>query len=126
MHAGGDDSRLGGDVVIVTDVQVGGVQVHVGEPGAVETPRAEGLDVLVEAPADPGHFRPADPRVHPKGRQHVVDQAGQDPLHVGLHDDEVEVLVDPPPEFEDRGEEAALSQLRDPDLDVPGLRGKRP
>ena len=30
-HSGGDDHRLGGDLVVLADVEVGGVQVHVGE-----------------------------------------------------------------------------------------------
>jgi hypothetical protein len=47
-------------------------------------------------------------------------------MHVGLHDDRIEGLVDPASGLEDRGEEAALAQLRDSQLHVTGLGREQP
>lgn len=122
-HARGDHDGLGDDVVIATDMEVGGVEVHVGEPGVVEGAGAEGLDRLVELGADAAHLAPRDPRSDAQGCDEVVDRPGGHPLHVGLHHDRVEGLVDATPGLEERGEEAPLPELRDLHLEVAGLRG---
>ena len=47
-HPGGDDHRLGGHLVVLSDVEVGGVQIHVGEGHVVEPPLPERVDHLVQ------------------------------------------------------------------------------
>jgi len=47
-------------------------------------------------------------------------------MHVGLHHNGVERLVDASPALEDLGEERALPKLRDLQLDVAGLGREQP
>jgi hypothetical protein len=52
--AGGDDHGLGDHlVVVVAHVQIGGVEVHVGELDVVEGPGPEHADDLIDTSADP-------------------------------------------------------------------------
>jgi hypothetical protein len=52
--AGGHDHRHGGDLTGgVADVEVGRVEVDVGEPDVVQDPSAERSDHFVETSADP-------------------------------------------------------------------------
>jgi len=43
-------------------------------------------------------------------------------MHIGLDHDGVEGLIDPATPLQDRGEEAALPDLRDLEGEIPGLR----
>ena len=47
-------------------------------------------------------------------------------MHIGLDHDGVEGLIDPTATLQDRGEEAALPDLRDLEGEIPGLRGDLP
>ena len=47
-------------------------------------------------------------------------------MHIGLDHDGVEGLIDPTATLQDRGEEAALADLRDLEGEIPGLRGDLP
>ncbi len=117
----GDDDGLGGDVMVVAHVQVGGVQEDVGELLVVEPARPKGPDHLVEARTDAADLGFLDPGADAQGGDELVDTARRDPADIGLHHHGVEGLVDPAPGLEDRGEEAALAQFGDGELDVAGL-----
>ena len=75
---GGHDDRPGHHLAegVVADVDVGGVQVDVGEGDVAESPVPEGLDPIVEAGTDPAHLGLGDPRVDPHGGHQVVDGPG--------------------------------------------------
>ena len=97
-------------------VQVGRVQVDVGERGVVQGAGAERADHLIEPGADPGHLGLGDPGSPPRATTRSSTRAGGDPVDVGLHHHRVQGLVDPPPRLQDGREERALAQLRDPQL----------
>ena len=125
--ASGDDHCHRGDLRgLVADVEVGGVHVEVGELDVIQSAGAEGADGLIEPGADPGHLGLLDPRRSPKGVDQVVNGPGGDPVDVGLHHHRVQRLVDPSARLQDRREEAALAQLRDPQLDITSLGGQQP
>ena len=114
------------DVLAVAHVQVGRVEVDVGELDVVQRPGAERADDLVQAGADPRDLGLGDPGVDAQRLDQVVDAAGRDAVDVGLHHHRVQRLVDPAAGLEDRREERALAQLGDPQLDVAGLGGQQP
>ena len=74
--------------------------------------------------ADPRHLGLGDPRFDPERLDQVVDLSGGDPVDVGLHDDCVEGLVDPPAALENRGEEAPLPELGDLSSTSPALEDR--
>jgi len=87
------------------DVEVGRVEVHVGELDVVQRSGAERTDLLVQAGADPGDLGLADPRVRAHRFDEVVDAAGGHAVDVGLHHDRVQGLVDATAGLEDDGQE---------------------
>jgi hypothetical protein len=78
---GRDDHRhrddLGGGVA---NMQVGGVEVDIREPGVVEPPGPERGDDLVETGADPRDLGLGDAAVSTQGPDQVVDLAGAHPV----------------------------------------------
>ena len=102
-------------------MQIGGVQIDVGELDVIEPAGAEGADDLIETGTDPRHLGLGDPRVDAQGGDEVVDRAGRHPVDVGLHHHRVQRLVDAAPWLEDRREERSFAQLGDLQLDVAGL-----
>ncbi len=110
--------------MVLPDVEVGGVQVHVGEGHVIQPPLPERVDHLVERRADPGDLRAADPRAHPEGRHQLVDGPGGDPVDVGLHHHGVEGLVDARAALEHARKERALTELGNIRLHVTGLGGE--
>jgi len=72
---------------------------------------AKGPHLLVELPTDPRHLGLGDPGVGSECRDEVVDLARRDPVHVSLHDDGVEGLVNAPAPLEHGREERTLSQF---------------
>jgi len=125
-HPGGDHYRFGGHLVVLSDVEERGVQIHVGKGHVVESSLPERVDHLVQSGTDPGHLGPADTRRHPEGGHQLVDGPGGHPVHIGLHHHGVEGLVDPSAGLQDGGEEASLPKLGDGQLHVPGLGGEHP
>ena len=107
-------------------MEVGGVEVDVGELDVVQAAGAERPDDLVEPAADAGHLGLLDPRRAPEGVDQVVHGAGRHAVDVGLHHHRVQRLVDPSARLQDGREEAALAQLGDAQLDVTGLGGQQP
>ena len=62
---------------IIANVEVGGVEIHVGERDVAESPVAERVDPFVEASADPRDLRFGDPRVDTESRDEVVGRLSQ-------------------------------------------------
>lgn len=60
----------------MADVEVGGVEVHVGEPGVVQRAGQEGVHGGVDVFADAGHGGLADPGLVAQGLDELVDLAG--------------------------------------------------
>ncbi|MDQ1005598.1 hypothetical protein QFZ82_000089 [Streptomyces sp. V4I23] len=85
---------------------------------------AEHAQFSVEVAADPGDFALGDAGVATEGLDQVVHAAGGHALHVCLHDDGVEGLVDASPAFQQRREEQPGADLGDRQVQVPGLRGQ--
>lgn len=73
-------------------LDVGGVEMDVGEAGVIQRPGAKRVELLVEVRADPGDLalRYAGVRAESLGK-------GGDAVDVSFHDDRVEGLVDPAP-----------------------------
>lgn len=123
VHSEGDHQRLGVDVASIPDLEVLGVEPQVGV-GALQWAGAEGFDLAVELAADPrdlvlGHL---DPEL---GDQ-VVDLAGRDAVHVGLHDHAQQRLLASLAGLQEGWEVAlpgALSGHRQLDLADPGRPG---
>jgi len=94
--SGGDDhghrDHLWGGVA---DMQVGRVEVDIGELGVVQPSGAERGDDLVQPGADPRDLGLGDPGVDPQRGDQVVDGSGGDPADVGLHHHRIQGLVDP-------------------------------
>jgi hypothetical protein len=76
----------------------------------IETRYADAADLAL------GH-----PGVDAQGGHQVVDLAGRHAVDEGLHDHGPQGAVDAPARLEERGEERALAQLGDVQLDVTGL-----
>ena len=81
--------------VVKRDVEVGRVEVDVGELDVVQRAGAERTDLLVQAGADPGHLGLADPGVGAHGFDQVVDAARADAVDVGLHHDRAPTMAGP-------------------------------
>src|SRR5690606_29787067 len=109
----------------VTDVEVGRIQVDVGELHVVQGPGAERADGLIEVGADPGDLGLRHTRAAHRLDQ-VIDAAGADAVDVGLHHHRVERLVDAAAGLEDDWKERPLPQLGDPQLHVTGGGGQHP
>ena len=123
---GRDHDRLADHGRALVGLDVRGVEEHVREGDMVEAPLAEGADDRVELAADPAHLALADPGVDAQGPHEVVDLAGADAVDVRLHHDRPQGAVDPPPRLEQAGQERALAELGDVQLDVARLGGEQP
>jgi len=121
--AGRDHHRFGHDLAVLADVHVGRVEPHIDERLMIQPAAAEHGHVVVDGLADPADRRLAHPGVAAQRLDQVVDLAGGGAGDVGAHDHRPQRLVDPAAGFEQLGEEAALPQLGDADLHVPGRRG---
>src|ERR1035441_999434 len=80
-----------------------------------------GAELLVELGTDPARLGLGDAGLQSEGGHQVVDLPGRDPMHVGLHDHSEQGPVDPASAFQDAREEAALTELGDLQIAVPGL-----
>ena len=117
-HTGGDHHRPGHDLAVLTDVDVGGVQPHIGEWLVVQPPAAEHRHVVVDGFADPRHRRLADAGVTAERLDQVIDLPGGGAGDVGAHDHRPQGLVDASARLQQVGEEAAFSELGDAELDI--------
>jgi hypothetical protein len=126
MDGEGDHQRLGVDVTAVPHLQVLGVEPEVGEL-ALQGSGPEGLDLVVELPADAGDLvlRHVDAQL---GDQ-MVDLPGRDAVDVGLHDHAEERLLRAFARLQEAREVALATALpghRQLDLADPGRPGSRP
>jgi len=121
-HAGSHYHRLGHDPASGAGLDVGGVEEHVGEFDVVQRPVPERREGHIELSADPGHLGLADPRCCTQRGDEVIDLAGRDPMDVGLHHHRVEGGIDLTAPIEDGREEAAMAELRNRQVHIPGLR----
>lgn len=103
-------------------MEVGGVEVDVGETGLVERRPQVRLDLLTCALADPAHHVLADAA---RPAQHD-DLPGGHAACVGLHHYGVEGLVDTAAWLGSPGEEAALAQPGNGQGEVTHLGGEQP
>jgi hypothetical protein len=120
--AGAHDHGHGHDLCGgVADVEVGGVEVDVGELDMPKGAGAKRADDLIEPGADPRHLGLGDARVDSHRLDQVINRAGGDAMHEGLHHHRVVRLVDAPARLEDRRNERAVAQFRDLVVIQPGL-----
>src|SRR6476620_143091 len=78
------------------DLAEGGVAEHVRKAGVGQAAGAERLDLLIKASADPGDLGLRHPGGHTHRGDQVIDAAGGNPVHVGLHDHRMQRAVDAP------------------------------
>jgi hypothetical protein len=107
-------------------LDVGGIDEDVGELDVVQATLSELRHGPIELGADAGDLALGHPGVDAQGSDQVVDLAGGDPMHEGLHDHRPQGPVDAPPGFEERREEAAVAELGDGQLHVAGLGRQQP
>ena len=107
-------------------LDVGGVEVDVGEGDVVEAPGAEHGDLFVDPGADPRHRRLRHPRFTAQRPDQVVDLPRRGAGRVGGHDHAPQGLVDPPARLQQRREERPDPHLRDPQLDIARRRRQQP
>ena len=98
-------TAAGDDLVVDPALQVGGVQEDVGELDVVEAP----VRKAPSSASSSAQIRLTSdleiPLIDAQRRDQVVDLAGRDPVHVGLHDHGEQGPVDPAAALEERGEE---------------------
>ena len=119
------DKGLRDDSAAVADVEVGGVEEQVREPGVIDPAVQELLHRFVDLGADPGHRGPRDTGVVAQRSDELVDLAGAHPVDPRLADHRVEGLVHPPPRVQQRREERPLPQLRELKVDLTGRSRER-
>jgi hypothetical protein len=123
---GGDDDGLGHDRGALVRLDVGGVEEDIGEAHMVEASFAEGAHDRIELLADAADLALLHARIDAQGDDEVIDLARRDTVDIGLHDHRPQCPVDATAGFEQRGEEGALAQLGDVQLDVAGLGREQP
>ena len=123
VHAVGEHEALAHDAASVSDLLHLGVQPQV-RIAALERPVAEGVDLLVQALADPRDLALGDPQ--PQRLDHLVDLARGDTGDIRLLHDRDERLLGAPPRLEEAREVAAAAELGDRQLDLARARRPRP
>ncbi len=122
--AGGDHNGPRDDLMVHPRLAVSRVQVDVGEADVIQRAGAKCGQRLVQHRADPRDFGLGDPAVPAQGFDQVIDAAGGDAVHVCLHDDRVEGMVDAAPSLQQAGEGAAGADLGNLQVQVAGQRGQ--
>ena len=84
----------------------------------IQRPVPEGLEVPVEFGTDAAHLALADPAADAERLHEIIDLAGGDAMHVGLHHHREQGAVDPSSPLQQRRKERSLAQLGDLELDV--------
>src|SRR3954454_12616686 len=106
------------DAAGLADLHIGRVDPQI-RPVALDRSIEEGLHLAVDLLAQPRHLALRD-ATHPHRLDQIVDRAGRDALDIGLLDDSRQRLLGEPTWLQEEGEVAALSQLRDTELDTAG------
>jgi len=94
-----------------------GVEEQIGV-AALDRPRAERFNVLVERRTDPADVALRDPQ--PKPLDQLVDPAGRNAAHIRLLHHRQQRLLGPLPGLQEARKVAALAQLRDLQLQLAG------
>ena len=123
VHAVRDHQRLVDDAAAVADLLDLGVEEQV-RVAALQRPRPERLDVLIERAADPADLALADPQ--PEALDELVDAPGRDAAHIGLLDHRQQRLLGAPARLQEAREVAALADLGDLQLDLARARVPAP
>ena len=105
-------------------VEVGGIEVNVGVAGLFKGTVLEGLHLHVDVGADAADLGFRDAALNPQGCHQGIDLPGGDAANVGLHHHAIERLINPAAGLEDRGQEAAVAQFGDLQVDVARLGGE--
>jgi hypothetical protein len=120
VHAVGNHHALVDHPAAVAHLLGLAVEPQVGVV-TLERALAEGLNLLVEQGADPGHLRARDPE--PERLHQLVDAPGRDPAYIRLLHDRQQRLLAALARLEQAVREvAAPAQLRDLELDHPRAR----
>ena len=119
MHAMRDHQRLVDHPAAVADLLDLGVQEQV-RVGALQRPRPERLDVLIERLTDPADLALGDPQ--PEALDELVDPPGRDAAHIRLLDHGEQRLLRTPARLQKRREITALTDLGDLQLHRPRPR----
>ena len=113
---GGHQHRGRADAPALTHPHAEGVHPHQRVGTSVQRPVAPSSDQLVELLADPRDLRLGDALdAHRSGD--LIDPPGGHALHIAGHDHAGQRPLGPPARLQDRGEEAAGTQLGDLQLD---------
>ena len=123
VHGVGDHQALLAHPAALADLLDLAVQPQVGV-AALQWPLAEDLHLLIEAATEPGDLVLG--QMQPHLLDEAVDLARGDAVDVGLLDDRDQRLLGTPARMQEAREVAALAQLRDLKLDLPGARVPRP
>src|SRR6266511_4771676 len=91
---------------------------------ALQRPRPERFDLLVEASADAGDLRARDPQ--PQRLDQLIDLPRRHAADVRLLDHRYQRLLGSPARLQERGEVAAAADLRDRQLELAGARVPAP
>jgi hypothetical protein len=121
----GDDDALARDTATVTDL----LDLRVDEQirvAALQRPLTERLHLLIKHARDPTDLAPRDPQ--PQALDELIDTPRRDAAHVGLLHHADERLLAALARLQEAREVAALSDLRDLQLDLarPGVPPPRP
>lgn len=122
---GGDHHGAGDDLVLDPGLAVGRVQIDVREADVVQGPGTERGQLAVQVLADPRDLALGYPGVRAEGLDQVVDRPRGHAVHVSLHDDRVQGLVDAAASLQQGGEEAARPELGDREVQIAGLGAER-
>ena len=119
MDAVRDHQRLVDHAAAVADLLDLRVQEQV-RVAALQRPRPERLDVLIQRAADAADLALADPQA--EALDQLVDAPRRDAADVGLLHDGQQRLLGTPARLQNAREVAALADLGDLQLDLPGAR----
>src|SRR3954453_1461588 len=114
-----DHDRLARDAAAVADLLDLGVDEQI-RVAALQRPLPERLDLLVEQPRDPTDLALAD--AQPETLDELIDPPRRHAADIGLLDDRAERLLGALARLQEAREVAALTDLRDLQLDLPGPR----
>jgi hypothetical protein len=120
VDAVGDDHALALHPAAVADLLDLGIEKQV-EVAALQRPRAERLDLLIQPGADAADLAAADPQ--PEALDELVDAPGRHAAHIGLLDHRQQRLLRAPAGLQEAREIRALTDLGDLQLDLarPGV-----
>ncbi len=123
MDGVGDHHALARDAAAVAHLLDLGVHEQI-RIGTLQRPLPERLDLLVEQPGDPAHFRPTD--AQPEALDELVDPARGDAAHIGLLHHRHQRPLAAPARLQEARKVAALPQLGDLQIDLARARVPAP